>query len=392
MKAPLRLHLAFVVNTAAFFASHRLPIALHALRRGYKVDLYTGLAASPTLEQAATNEISRYPITHRRIRFTSAGLNPFTEAVGIIQLTTHLRRDRPDIVHCVTPKGVLYGGLAARLARVPSFVAAVSGQGYAFTDGDPSITRTIARVVYSATARFAFAHRNKRVIVQNADDQRSVIESHLGCAEETVLMRGSGIDLSKFVHLPIEAKQPIVLLPARMLRDKGILEFAEAARILKSERTHWRFLLAGDADLQNLSRITQETLLDWTRSGTVEWLGHVDDMPSLYATASIVCLPSYREGMPKSLLEAAAAGCAVITTDVAGCRDAIRPGVTGDLVPVRSPIALARAIRDLINDPIRRERYARAGREFAITHFSIDDVTKQTMATYEALFRHAAVG
>jgi len=391
MNSTLPIHLAFVVNTAAFFVSHRLPIAIHALRQGYKVDLYTGVAASPKLEQAALIEISKFPITHRRVRFTSVGLNPFTESVGIIQLAVHLRRNRPDIIHCVTPKGVLYGGLAARLAHVPSFVAAVSGQGYAFTDGDHTAKRTVARVVYSAAARFAFAHRNKRVIVQNSDDQRSVIESNLGRKEETVLIHGSGIDLSRFVHLPIEAKQPIVLLPARMLRDKGIYEFAEAARILKSEGTHWRFLLAGDADLQNLSKISQDTLVDWTRSGTLEWLGHVDDMPSLYATASIVCLPSYREGMPKSLLEAAAAGCAVITTDVAGCREAIRPGITGDLVPARSANALVKAIRDLIKEPPRRERYAHAARELAIRHFGIDDVTKQTMATYEALMQQVRV-
>ena len=191
----MKTHLAFVVNHAAFFISHRLPIAIAALERGYSVDLYTGLAASPGLERAAVVQLSRYPITHWRVKFTSSSINPLSEGAGILDLARHLRRRRPDIVHCVSPKGVIYGGIAARLARAPAFVAAVSGQGYAFTDGESNSRRIVARQAYSLGSRLAFAHRHKRVIVQNVEDRGKVVEAGLARADQVELIPGSGVDL-----------------------------------------------------------------------------------------------------------------------------------------------------------------------------------------------------
>ena len=378
-------HLAFVVNTAAFFISHRLPIAVAALDRGYIVDLYTGIAASPAREQKAVTELSRYPISHRRVRFTSAGLNPLLEGAGILELARKLRSRRPDILHCVTPKGVLYGGIAARLASTPAIVAAVSGQGYAFTEGEGRSSRSLARWAYSLGSRYAFPHRNQRVIVQNTEDLRTIVESGLARAGETVLIPGSGVDLVAYGTVDIAYKQPIVLMPARMLRDKGVYEFAAAARILRDRGCTWRFVLAGGADLENPSKVDQATLQEWNRAATPEWIGHVEDMPPLYAAASIVCLPSYREGLPKTLLEGAAASCAIVTTDVAGCREAIQPGVTGDLVPPRDAAALAQAIQALIDDPARRVCYGRAGRELALARHSIRQVVEKTLAVYDEL-------
>lgn len=381
----MKTHLAFVVNTAAFFVSHRLPIAVAALQRGYTVDLYTGLAGSPASEKAAVEELSRYPITHWPVKFASASLNPLSEGVGILELISYLKSRQPDILHCVTPKGVLYGGIAARLAGIPALVATVSGQGYAFTEGQRSAGRTIARWAYSTGSRFAYPHRNQRVIVQNTEDQRAIVESGMARAEQTVLLPGSGIELSRYTGFDIAGRQPIVLMPARMLKDKGVFEFVEAARILRNRGSRWRFVLAGGADMQNPSTIDETFLREWHRDATPEWLGHVDDMPSLYSSASIVCLPSYREGMPKVLLEAAAAGCAIVTTDIAGCREAIRPGISGDLVPPRDASALAEALQSLINDPDRREHYGRAGRDLAIGRHGIDDVVNRTLAIYDEL-------
>jgi glycosyltransferase involved in cell wall biosynthesis len=381
----VKTHLAFVVNTAAFFISHRLPIAVAALKRGYLVDLYTGLASSEASETAAIDELSRYPITHWRVKFASASLNPLSEGVGILELTSQLKSRRPDILHCVTPKGVLYGGIAARLAGIPALVAAVSGQGYAFTEGDRTAGRSIARWAYGAGSRLAYPHRNQRVIVQNTEDQRAIVISGMARADQTVLLPGSGVELSRYTGFALEGRQPIVLMPARMLRDKGVLEFAEAARILRNRGSRWRFVLAGGADMQNPSTVDEAVLREWHREATPEWLGHVEDMPSLYAAASIVCLPSYREGMPKTLLEAGAAGCAIVTTDIAGCREAILPGSSGDLVPLRNATALAEALQFLMDDPDRRERYGRAGRDLAITRHGIDAVVDRTLAIYDEL-------
>ena len=388
----MKTHLAFVVNHAAFFISHRLPIAIAALDRGFSVDLFTGLAASPDLERAAVVHLSEYPITHWRVKFTSSSLNPLSEGAGILDLARHLRRRRPDIVHCVSPKGVIYGGIASRLARAPAFVAAVSGQGYAFTNGEMKSRRIVARQAYSLGSRLAFAHRHKRVIVQNVEDRGRVLEAGLARADQVELIAGSGVDLARYVAFPIAPREPIVLLPARMLRDKGVHEFAAAAAQLRSKFPSWRFLLAGTADYDNPSRIGPAELKEWQLGGAVEWLGHVDDMPALYARTSIVCLPSYREGMPKVLLEAAAAGCAVVTTDVVGCRDAIRQGVSGDLVPPQDSRALAQVLAALIEDRARRERYGSAGRQLAVERFGIDAVISQTLSLYDRLLEDRTRG
>lgn len=381
-----------MVNHAAFFISHRLPIAIAALERDFAVDLYTGLAASPALERAAVARLSRYPITHWRVKFTSGGLNPLSESSAILDLKRHFNARQPDIVHCVSPKGVVYGGIAARLARVPAFVAAISGQGYASTAGRPTSRRAIARLAYSFGSRSAFRHRIKRVIVQNPDDRGSVVEAGLAREDQVELIAGSGVELEQFVHYPIEGRERLIVLPARMLLDKGVREFAEAATQLRPRHPSWRFVLAGTADYDNPTRVAPAQLAEWRQQGAVEWLDHVEDMPSLYARASIVCLPSYREGMPKVLLEAAAAGCAVVTTDVTGCRDAVRAGATGDLVPVRDSQALARCLESLIEDRPRREAYGAAGRQMALERFDINSVISRTLAIYDRLLEEAGHG
>jgi glycosyltransferase involved in cell wall biosynthesis len=268
---------------------------------------------------------------------------------------------------------------------VPRFVAAISGQGYAFTDGAPAARRIVARTAIQLGARAAFGHRCMRVIVQNEHDHRTILGSRLANSGQVVLIRGSGVDLARFADACLSDKQPIVLMPARMLRDKGVMEFAAAASLLRDRGCSWRFMLAGDIDLQNPSRVDENTLRDWNRTQTPEWLGYVRDMTSLYRVASIVCLPSYREGLPKSLIEGAAAACAVVTTDVPGCRDAIIPGVTGDLVPVRDATALADAIQALIADRTRRECYGVAGRDLARRVFGLESIVQQTLAVYDEL-------
>lgn len=381
--------LTFVVNHVAFFVSHRLPIAQEAQRRGYKVDLITGQAGSQSMELIAERALLSTGITHRRVAFKSAGINPVLELWGIIQLVWLLRRHQPDLVHCASPKGLLYGGIAARLAGVRGLVLAVSGMGYAFTETKhKSILRSFVGTVYRWLAWLAYGHHNKRVIVQNIDDERMVIEVGLAKPEEVRLIPGSGVVLRSFVDAVIESKLPIILLPARMLVDKGVLEFVDAAKLLKGRVGEWRFVLAGTADYQNPSSVPSEQIEAWQTEGLVEWFGHVEDMVPLFAQVSIVCLPSYREGMPKALLEAAAAGCAVVTTDTAGCREAILAGETGDLVSVRDSKALADTLLALINNRERRERYGYAGRQLAINRFGLDSVIKQTFDIYEELLKN----
>lgn len=378
--------LAFVVNTAAFFLSHRLPIALEAQRQGYRVALITGQAGSAVMETDTAATLAAHGIAHTQLGFTSAGTNPLRELPSLIAMVKALRRIKPDILHCTTPKGIMYGGLAARLAGVPNLVLAQSGMGYAFTStGNLSISRRLIRLVISRMATIAYGHPRVRVIVQNLEDRAALISAGLANESQITLIPGSGVDLSRYVEAPIEPRQREILFPARMLIDKGVIECIEAARSLKTLAPDWTFVMAGTADHANPTCIAPAKMKAWHDEAIINWLGYVADMPPLFARAAIVCLPSYREGMPKALLEAAAAGCAVVTTDTTGCREAIVDGVTGDLVPVQDSEALCRALLALINDPERRARYAAAGRQRAIERFGIDAVVGTTLGIYKSL-------
>ncbi len=377
---------AYVVNNAAFFVSHRLPLALGALSAGFEVMLFTGQAGSERMESAAVAQLAVEGIDHRRTISRSAGLNPLVELLGMLQLIWFMIRYKPDVMHCASPKGVLYGGIAARICRVQGLVLAISGMGYAFTNGtDQGVARKVIKRIYSGLARVAFRHPNLRIIVQNEDDRTELVQSGWAVSARVTLIPGSGVDLTLFDPFEAAGKKPIVLLPARMLKDKGVLEFVAAASQLKTLVPEWQFVLAGAAGYDNPTAIAQADLERWQAEGVVQWLGHIDNMVPLFNEASIVCLPSYREGMPKALLEAAAAGCAVVTTDVAGCREAIVPGTTGDLVPVRDVDALVVALFSLIKDDSRRQAYGEHGRQRAMARFSVESVVQQTTDIYKEL-------
>jgi len=279
----------------------------------------------------------------------------------------------------------LYGGIAARIARVPAVVHAVSGLGYVFIADAPRARAMRAAV--RAAYRVATSHPNCAVIFQNEDDRRT-----FGSAIRTknvVMIRGSGVDLEKFRATPLPSGVPIVILPSRMLWDKGVGEFVEAARALKAQNVAARFVLVGGLDAGNPAGVPAEKMAQWVRDGSVEWWGMREDMPDVLAQSTIVCLPSYREGMPKVLLEACAAGRPIVTTDVPGCRDVLS-GSFGAVVPARDAEALSRVFRDLLGDRFRMRRMGHDGAS-AASAFSIDAVLSQTFALYQRLLEHAAL-
>lgn len=383
-----KANILYVVNHAAFFVSHRLPIALVARDQGFSIYLITGQAGSLSMEALATAKLKEARLSHKRVSFSSSGLNPVTELMGLIQLIKKVNKIQPEIIHCISPKGIIYGGLAARFTKTKNLVLAISGMGFAFTQGHSSSQfRKLLSKIYTSIFAFILKHPNVRVIVQNDDDRRTVINMGLD-SNRIVLIPGSGVELEKLVNLEIEAKAPIVLLPARMLWDKGVGEFIEAAKQLKSLMPKWRFILAGAADYQNPTSVPVGLLEGLNAKKIIEWAGHIDDMTPLYSEASIVCLPSYREGMPKCLLEGAAAGCAIVTTDAVGCREAILPDVSGLLVPVRDGDALKNALYLLMNNRDLRESFGRSGRQLAINKFGLDAVIKSTLSIYRDLLNH----
>jgi len=225
-----------------------------------------------------------------------------------------------------------------------------------------------------------------KVIFQNRDDLETFTRNTIIARDQTLLIRGSGVDLTCFKQTP-EPPEPVVfLLVARMLKDKGIREFVRAARAVKSSYPAWRFLLAGDTDPGNPSSLSRDTIEKWHASGVVEWIGQQADIARLMGMSHVVCLPSYREGLPKTLQEASAVGRPMIATDVSGCREVVRDGVSGTLVPARNVDALAEAMIALGVDEPRRVRMGKAARERAEALFSIDDVVRDTFLVYQELF------
>lgn len=338
------------------------------------------------MEASAIDHLAKHGIRHTVCPIGSSSLNPIAESLGIFRLARELRNEKPDIVHCVSPKGILYGGIAAKFTQAKGIVFAVSGMGFLFTS-DRQGTRGVLRKLYMLACRLAYGHRNKRVIVQNPDDHSLVVRSAIAKEDEIEIINGSGVKLEEFEGITDDNRKDLVLLPARLLRDKGVVEFLDAAAEIKNEGFDWEFMIAGAGDYQNPSSVPAALISEFEEQGFVKWTGYMEDIRPLYATAKIVCLPSYREGMPKCLLEAAAAGCAVVTTDVPGCRDAIMPGETGDLVPPRDAKALATALKQLMSEPERIRAYAAKGRALAKTRFDLSSVVARNLAIYDELMK-----
>ena len=313
-------------------------------------------------------------------------LNPLREAALLWHLWGLFRRERPDLVHGFTIKCAVYGSLAARLAGVPARVNAVAGMGYVFTSND---TRArLLRPVVRILLRLALGGRGARLILQNPEDVALFERAGLVDAAQVRLIAGSGVDCARFA--PCEGVRengaPLrVLLPARLLWDKGIAEFIAAARQLQAQGRAIDFLLAGDPDPGNPAAVPEAELHGWVEEGIVEWLGHVDDMPALFASVDMVVLPSYREGLPKGLIEAAACALPLVTCDVPGCRDVVTDGIDGLLVPPRDANALAAAIARLKDDPGLARRLGDAARAKALARFDERIVIADTLAVYREL-------
>lgn len=368
--------LLFLVTEDWYFCSHRLPLARAAKAAGYEVIVATRVGRHG--EAIVAEGFKLIPIGLRR-----SSHNPLRELFAIAEIAAIYRRERPDIVHHVALKPVLYGSLAARLARVPGVVNALAGMGYVFSSA--TLKARLLRPLVVGAFRLLLGARNSLLILQNPDDRRMLVDSGVADAQRTRLIRGSGVDIGSFMPTPEPGGIPVVMLPSRMLQDKGVMEFVEAARLLRQRGVVARFVLVGDSDSENSAAIPDTQLEAWHKDGVIEWWGRCENMPEVLAQAHIVCLPSYREGLPKVLLEAAACGRPLVATDVPGCREIVIDGSNGLLVPPRDREALASAIGRLLAAPELRAKMGKRGRELAETDFSVDQVVRQTLAVYREL-------
>lgn len=376
MLVPLKILL--FANTDWYLYNFRRSLALAFKEAGHEVLLLS--PPGPYGERLQAHGLRWVPAPMQRL-----SLNPLRELRFLVWLIRLIRRENIDLMHGFTIKCAVYGALAARLAGNRPRVSAVAGMGYVFTS--QSMKARLLRPVVRWILRAALGGRSSRLILQNGDDVAVFEQARLIDRSHIRLIKGSGVDLTRFVPLRKTVSPPPfrVVLPARLLWDKGVGELVEASRQLKARGVAVEVLLAGEPDAGNPAAVSEDEIYRWQAADLVEWLGKVDDMPGLFQAVHAVVLPSYREGLPKSLIEAAGCALPLVTSDVPGCREVVIDAVDGLLVPVRDAAALADAIERLAGDPVLCRRLGEAARRKAEAEFDERIVIERTMAVYQEL-------
>ena len=369
-----------VSNTCWYLYNFRLPLIRDLRDRGYRVALVAPHDPYTALLQEEGFTVHSWLVAR-------SSVNPLAEAYALVDLLRIYRREQPDLVHHFTIKACLYGTIAAKGARVYRVINAVTGLGHLFlgTRKRNRLLRQAIKPLYRAT----FKARRSTVVFQNAADQEKLIQLGVTDGERARLIRGSGVDIERFCpnedsagrfHDPLQ-----ILFPSRLIHEKGTSELLQACRRLWSQGIAMELLVAGVLDSGNRSALSESELSELQGDSRIRCLGHVADMQALYAAIDIVVLPSWREGLSRALIEAAAMERPIITTDVPGCHDVVDHGISGLLVPLRDSRAIELAVRLLIENPDLARRFGKAARQKVVAEFQVSLVNQSTLAQYERL-------
>jgi glycosyltransferase involved in cell wall biosynthesis len=372
----LKPKLLFFVTEDWYFCSHRLALAMAAIKDGFEVVVATKVCAHGEMIRQAGIRLIPFFISR-------SGVNPIFDLISICRLIKLYRRETPQIVHHVALKPVMYGSIAARLAGIQGVVNALAGMGYIFSS-DTSQTR-LMRPGIEMGLRLLLGNSRMRLIVQNPDDYNFVVQRHISKRKLLRLVPGSGVDIARFIPTQEPAGIPVVALVSRLLWDKGVGEFVEASKILQHRGIKAKFVLVGKIDSENPRAISEKQIKEWVQEGTVEYWGDRSDMPFVYSQTHIVCLPSYREGLPKVLLEAAACGRPLVATDVPGCREVVRDGENGYLVLPRNPNNLSETLLRLVINKDLRQRFGSNARAHILASFADYRIAKEVLSIYHEL-------
>ena len=375
----MKYKLLFLVNDLDYFISHRLVIAKKALSEGYKVIVVYGSKKEKFYE-----ELLDLNIKYVYLKIQRGGINPIQEIISIVKVYSLFCKERPDIVHLVTIKPYLYGGIAARFASIPNVVSAIAGLGSLFSSKYISFRVSLYALI--PIFKFAFNHPNQTIIVQNLNDKRVLEKKKIITKNNVVLINGSGIKISKFNPNARKDINPTIVMASRLIKEKGIYEFVEAAQQIKIKFRNVKFLLAGEIDEGNPNSISIEKIKHWKKKKIIEVIGYEKNIPKLFSKSHIICFPSYyNEGLPKVLQEAAASGRPVITSINPGCIDAIINNKTGIAVPPKNINALVDAIEYLLDHPEIGEQMGIEGRKLAEKYFDESLIVDQHLKIYKKL-------
>lgn len=375
-----RRRILFLITEDLYFWLHHLPLARAARDAGLEV-----CVATPPGDFRGWIEAEGF--SFHPLKLQRGSRNPFREARALFDIFLLYRRYAPDIVHHVSIKPVLYGSIAARLTGVPTVVNAITGLGYVFVPRG-SVSALVRAIVERAYA-ICFTGGRVRVLFENPDDRAFFVERHIVPPDRAVLILGCGVDTEEFrpSSEPAQGRgEPVVLFAARMLRQKGAGDLMEAWRILRKRKIPGRLLLVGEPDPGSPASIPRGQLIEWGSEEGVAWLGYRSDLSRVIAEADIVCLPSYyREGIPMILLKGASSGKPLVSTDTPGCREIVKDGLNGFLVPPKNPSALADALQKLLLDVKLRDEFGRNSRQLVVSRFSREIVVGKTFDVYEDL-------
>ena len=365
-----------------FFVSHFLGRAVELRKAGF--DVYISCNETNKRKLIENNKIKLFSLALDR-----RSINPLYEFLILLKYCLLFYKIKPDIVHNVGSKPIIYGSIAAKILNIKSVINAPIGMGFAFSSDSfkAKLLKPILIFLFRCTLNKHHGRGKKnRVIFENSDDMDFFIRQKIVNKTDARLIRGAGVEIDyQFKEKKKINKNITISLVARMLKDKGIFEFVKAARILKKKNIQSRFLLIGDIDPKNPTSLKTKTLKNWHEKGIIEWLGWIDDIKKILLETDILCLPSYREGLPKSLLEGAAIGLPLVTTNTIGCRDVVEDGLNGYLVPVKDSENLALAIEKLIIDENLRAKMGNESFKLAISKFSSKIINSQTISLYNEL-------
>ena len=367
------MKIVFLVNVDWFFLSHRVPVAMAAREMGYDVYVVTG-------DSGRAKEITDLGFKFYPIPLERAGLHPVKELASFLSILRIYRKIKPDLVHQVTIKPIIYGSLAARFTKIRRIISMVSGLGYNFSPQAHGGARIRA---FLLIYKLAVRSKKNKVIFQNPDNMDYFIQHRVIKRDQAVLIKGSGVDMNEFKYTPPAGGVVKFLFAARLLIDKGIREYLRMAEIMKVKYpSQAEFIVAGIIDPESPTMISEEELLGAHNSGSIKWIGFKKDMKELLGSIDVMVLPSYGEGVPKVLIEAAAVGRPIIATDTPGCREIVIDNKNGFLVPVKDAETLAQAAEKLIRDERLRLVMGRESRKLAEAEFSLDKVIEQTTELY----------
>lgn len=372
--------IAYVINHLSFFTSHILPLADEAIKRGFKIHIFCGKGGSQSMENEALKIIKLKNFNISNFNFEPGIGNFFFEIFNLVKMIYYIKKFNPDIIHGISLKGVIFSCFYSLIFKPKKKIFFITGMGHFFTNHLNIVEKIIKNIILKII-RLTLKTDKSLLVIENTHDFNFFTKKEKINKSKILKLSGVGVNLKKFNYLE-KKKKKLVIFPARVLKEKGIFEFYSAAIYLSRKFDNWKFVIAGTLDYKKNKKNLELDSLKNTKN--IKFLGHVNKIHNLFNIASIACLPSYREGFPKSLIEACASGCAIITTNVPGCRDSVKKNKNAFLVPPRNIAILKKKLEKLINNKSLRIKFSKYSRKIAKKNYQLKIFINKNIKEYQA--------